>query len=68
MPCCCCGRRRLHSGVFKLLDATAAHAHQMVVVAMVLARQLKAPPALRQLQLFQQAHAAQQPQGAVHRR
>ena len=56
-----------HRRIFKFLSAAAAHAHQMVMVAMGVTGQLKAAPTLGQLQLLQQPHGAQQPQGAVHR-
>ena len=60
-----CGK---HGGIFKLLDATAAHADQVMVVAVIVARQLKASPALGKFQLLQQTHPAQQPQRAIDRR
>ena len=56
-----------HLGVLKLFGAAAAHAHQVVMVAVGIAGQLKAASPLRKLQLLQQAHRAQQAQGAVHR-
>jgi hypothetical protein len=59
-----CGQ---HLTVLKFLDTAATHAHKMVVVAMVVPRQLEASSPFGDLQFLQQAHAAQQPQGAIHR-
>ena len=57
-----------HGGILELLRAAAADTDQMVMIAVAGAGELEAPTTLRQLQLLQQPHRAQQPQGAVHRR
>jgi len=57
-----------HGGILELLGAAAAHADQMVVIAVTGPDQLEAAPPLRQLQLLEEAHGAEQPQGAIHRR
>ena len=59
--------RRQHLGIFKLFGAATAHTHQVMVVAMGITGQLKAASPFGQLQLLQQAHGAEQPQGAIHR-
>lgn len=55
-----------HLGVLKLFGAAAAHTHQVVMVAVGIAGELKATPPLGQLQFLQQPHRAQQPQGSIH--
>ncbi len=62
------GTRRQHGPILKLLGASAAHADQMVVVAMLgIPRQLEAAPAIGEFQLLQQLQGAEQPQGSIHR-
>lgn len=58
--------RRQHRGTLKLFGATAAHAHQVMVIAMAGARQLKPPSSFGELQLLQHPHRAEQAQGAIH--
>ena len=62
------GAGREHGGVFEFLGTAAAHADQVVVVAVLgVACQLEAAAPIRELQFLQQVQGAQQPQGAVHR-
>ena len=53
---------------FKFLGLAAAHTHQVVVITViVVAGQFKPPTTFRQLELPQQLHRTEQPQGAIHR-
>ena len=56
-----------HGLALEFLGVAAAHTHQMVVVAVGIAGQLKTAAALGQLELLEQAHRTEQPQGAIHR-
>jgi len=58
--------RHQHGATFKFLSATAAHADQMVVMGVGITGQLKAAPAIRQLELLQQPQGTEQSQTAVH--
>ena len=60
------GTGRQFAALLELDDAAAAHADQVVMVPVGLAGQLEATPSLRQLELLQQTHRTEQPQGAVH--
>lgn len=54
-----------HGRTLELLGVTAAHADQVVVIAMGIAGQLKTATTLGQLQLLQQPHGTEQAQGPV---
>jgi len=55
-----------HGFRFEFLRAATAHAHQMVVITTGIAGELEPATTLRQLQLLEQPHGGEQPQGAIH--
>ena len=53
---------------FEFLCATAADAHNMVVLTVIFNGELEAPAPLTELKFLQKSHVGQEAQRAIHRR
>ena len=52
---------------FEFLCATAADAHNMVVLTVIFNGELEAPAPLTELKFLQKSHVGQEAQGSIHR-